>query len=43
MDPSPEKKQTPYYDDIDQFDMQPKHLKQNVAYGPVSLSQLTKF
>ena len=32
---SPEKKQTPYYDNIDQFDIQPKHLKENVAYGQV--------
>ena len=31
------KKETPYYDNIDQFDIQPEHvhLEKNVAYGPV--------
>ena len=29
-------KETPYYDNIDQFDVQPKQFEQNVAYGQVS-------
>lgn len=34
---SPHKeKETPYYDNIDQFDVQPKQFEQNVAYGQVS-------
>ena len=33
--PSPEKKQTPYYDNIGKFDIWPEHLEKNVAYGPV--------
>ena len=35
--PPAEEKQTPYYANIDQFDIQPK---QNVAYGQVSQTNL---
>ena len=40
MGSPPEEKQTPYYDNIDQFDIQPKQLEQNVAYGQVSQTNL---